>query len=188
MGADIHMYVEYVYKSDVERYKKELKEKKEDIRKPYVHSFGDELNPGRNYCMFGCLAKGVREDIDEAIEPKGLPSEDQLGYMSMWGNRVYITENGDGDGECTIGQAIKWEEYGRKITYRDDKPIYVENPDFHSYTWLTLKEYQEALKLYQKNSVFRFDGVPIEYQAVLDLMKSFKKNGAIPKIVFWFDN
>jgi hypothetical protein len=39
-----------------------------------------------------------------------------------------------------------------------------------------------------KVSVFRFNGVPIEYQAVLDLMKSFKKNGAIPKIVFWFDN
>lgn len=33
-----------------------------------------------------------------------------------------------------------------------------------------------------------FDGAPIEYKAVLDLMKSFKKNGAIPRIVFWFDN
>jgi hypothetical protein len=186
MGADIHMYIEYVHKSDVERYKKELKEKKEDARKPYVHSFGDRLNPGRNYCMFGCLAKGVRSDIDGAIEPKGLPPEDQLGHTSMWDNRVYITEDGEGDNECTIYQAMSWEKYGRKITYRDDKPIFVENPDWHSYTWLTLKEYKEALDLYKQNSIF--DGVPIEYQAVLDLMKSFKKNGAIPKIVFWFDN
>jgi hypothetical protein len=49
-----------------------------------------------------------------------------------------------------------------------------------------LNEYKQALELYKKNSLF--DGVPIEYQAILDLMKSFKKNGAIPKLVFWFDN
>lgn len=186
MGCDIHMYIEYVHKSDVERYKKELKEKKEDARKPYINSFGDRLNPGRNYCMFGCLARGVRDDIDGAIEPKGLPPQDEMGYMSMSDNRVYITEDGEGDNECTIYQAMKWEEYGRKITYRDDKPIFIENPDWHSYTWLTIKEYREALDLYKQNSMF--DGAPIEYQAVLDLMKSFKKNGAIPRIVFWFDN
>lgn len=186
MGADIHMYVEYVLESDIERYKKELKEKKENIRKPYIQSFADRLNPGRNYCMFGCLADGVRNDIEGSIEPKGLPPEDELGYMSMCDSRLFITEEGEGEGECTLENAKKWETYGRKIIYRNDVPTFIENPDWHSHTWLSLKEYKQALELYKKNSLF--DGVPIEYQAILDLMKSFRRNGAIPKLVFWFDN
>ena len=191
MGADIHMYVEYVLESDIKRYKKELKEKKQNIRKPYVHSFADRLNPGRNYCMFGCLADGVRGSAEGSIEPKGLPPEDEMGYMSMCDNRFFITEKGEGEGECTLEKAKKWETYGRKIIYRDDVPTFIEHPDWHSHTWLSLKEYKQALELYKKNSAFDgdpFDGVPIEYQVVLDLMKSFKKNGAIPKLVFWFDN
>ncbi len=186
MGCDIHMYVEYIFQNDVKRYKQELKEGNSDARKPFVHSFGDQINPGRNYCMFGCLASGVRDDIDGAIDPKGLPPEDQLGYMSKCDNRLFITEDGDGEGECTLENAKKWEEYGRKITYINDEPYSVEHPDWHSHSWLTLKEYKQALELYKQNS--RFDGIPIEYQAILDLMKSFKKNGAIPRIVFWFDN
>ena len=187
MGADIHMYVEYVLKSDVERYKKELKENKSDIRKPWVRSFGDCINPGRNYCMFGCLANGVRSDIDGALDPKGLPPEDEMGYSSISDNRIYISEDGEGENECTLETAQKWEKYGCKITYRDDKPIFVEHPDWHSHTWLTLNEYKKALDLYKANSYFGSD-IPIEYQAILDLMKSLKRSGAIPKLVFWFDN
>lgn len=187
MGADIHMYVEYSYKSDFKRYKKELKENKETAKKPYVYSFGNQINPGRNYCMFGCLANGVRDDIEGSISPKGLPSEDEIGYMSMFDNRLYITEDGDGDNECTLIDAKVWEKYGRKIIYRNDVPIFVEHPDWHSHTWLTLSEYKKALDLYKKNS--NFGGkIPLEYQVILDIMKSINKNGGIPKIVFWFDN
>lgn len=188
MGADIHMYIEYVYKSDVQRYKEDLKERRENVRKPYVHSFGDQINPGRNYCMFGCLAEGVRNDIEGAIPPKGLPPEEELGYMSLSDNRLYISENGEGEKECTLEDAKKWEGYGLKITYRDGKPIFVEHPDWHSHTWLTLKEYQRALTLYKKNSMFYGDRVPLEYQVVLDAMKSIQRNGGIPKLVIWFDN
>ena len=107
--------------------------------------------------------------------------------MSMCDNRLFITEKGEDERECTLEQAKKWETYGRKITYQNDVPTFVEHPEWHSHTWLNLKEYKQALKLYKKNNSPSY-GVPIEYQAILDLMKSLKKSGAIPKLVFWFDN
>lgn len=188
MGADIHMYVEYTYKKDIERYKKEIKENKKDIRKPYVHSFCDHLNPGRNYLLFGCLSDGVRTDVDGAFEPKGPLSKDESGYMSHCDNILYITETGEGEGECTLEQALSW---GKEITYLDyekTKPVYTQHPDWHSHSWLSLKEYTQAIELFNKNKDSDDYNVGIEYLAVRDLMKSLKKNGAIPRIVFWFDN
>ena len=49
------MYVEYVFKDDLKKYKQEIKEGNIDAEKPYVRSFGDQINPGRNYLMFTCF-------------------------------------------------------------------------------------------------------------------------------------
>lgn len=187
MGCDVHMYVEYVHKSDLKRYEKDLLRDSSQDRKVslYINSFGGKINPGRNYLMFGCLAKGTRVDVAEAIPPKGLP--EFLSYTCESDNLVFITENGDGDNECTLEDAISWEKYGKKIIYYNDKPTYVEHPDWHSHTWLTLKEYKNALELFKANSQLG-EKIPIQYTMILDLMKSIKRNGAIPRLVMWFDN
>ena len=60
MGADIHMFIEYRNKEQAKRLEKEG-------RKSYWWSFGDHLNPGRNYTMFAILA-GVRGDYPESFD------------------------------------------------------------------------------------------------------------------------
>ena len=63
MGADIHMYAEY-------RNKNQAQEDQKQGRKPYWYCYGDQINPGRNYTLFGILA-GVRGQYEDSFEPKG---------------------------------------------------------------------------------------------------------------------
>ena len=64
MGADIHCYVEYKYPNSHEAWT----------------SFGQHINPGRNYALFERIA-GVRGAPDRAIvAPRGTP--DNLGYYA----------------------------------------------------------------------------------------------------------
>jgi len=179
MGADIHMYVEYVNKESKKR-------REENGEPPYWMSFGRRINPGRNYIMFGLLA-GVRYDSDKSLEPKGLPTD--LGYTSMRDSRLFITEDGEGDGETTMENAIRWNENYKCKLYNgsNGEPTWVDHPDWHSHSWLTTKEFAKVLKTYKE--LKENWGTPIEYDALLAAMKTLEKGGHHEaRIVFWFDN
>lgn len=171
MGCDIHMYIEY-------------RDKKSD--NSFI-SFGGNISPGRNYLMFGYLAKGTRSDLDKGFEPKGLPSRDELGYNSKDDAYLYITKDGKDEDETTLENALKWEKYGNKIIYQNDKSVWVEHPDWHTHSWLSLEEYKQALENY-KNHPSAIGYKEPKYDAVLAAMQSLNDSGHEVRIVFWFVN
>ncbi|UII80064.1 hypothetical protein [Flagellimonas sp. CMM7] len=169
MGCDIHMYVEY---------------KKKETARDYWCGFGKRINPGRNYWMFGILSNGVRSEQEYSFEAKGLPED--MSYASKWDSRCYISEDGEGEGECTLESALKWREsYGCKIYFRNEEAYACDDPDWHSHSWLTLNEYKNALEIYnnKENAVEE-----PEYEALLSAMEKLAEFNNRVRIVFWFDN
>lgn len=189
MGADIHMYLEYTSKEDLEKYQRgERLDKNGNPVKPYWRSFGSRINPGRNYWMFGFISKGVRTNFSNGLPAKGLPEFNEMGYHSRNDSVCYITENPrDDDGSVTLETAMKW---GGKL-YNDSqgKPRWVDHPDWHSHTWLTTEEYEQAINMYKEHckSSGEIDN-PIEYVALLSAMKTFDENGYVARLIVWFDN
>ena len=177
------MYVEYTRVED----KNQLTE----VKKPsYWMSWGGRINPGRDYVLFGYLSKGVRYDADKGFEAKGLP--DELGWQSLLESRLYISKDGNDSGEyaTTLEKALEWNQrFGCKLTYdKDGNPTHVDHPDWHSHSWLTTKEFEQAIKLSQKDKN-SWGSVGIEYKALLAAMKSFEKTKKYEaRVVFWFDN
>lgn len=170
MGCDTHMYIEY---------------KRKENGGNYWSSFGGRINPGRNYSMFGIISKGVRYDSDFSFEPKGLPED--MGYKASGDAYLLITDDGDGEGECTLENAESWSKYGRKIIRtKDGTPIKIEHPDWHSHSWLTIDEFEQALTYY--NSKGDIEYKEVKYEAMLSAMKTFKEHGYDVRVVFWFDN
>lgn len=172
MGCDIHAYIEYKHKG-------------------YNNwdSFGGAIHMGRNYEMFGILAKGVRCDMSNAFPTKGLPLD--MGYEALADSRLYICNDGGkyGEGETTIELALKWEKnHGCKIQYSNDKPKWVDNPDWHSHIWLSLEEFRKAIGIYISNTETSIDYI-IEFRAALAAMESLASNADVSaRIVLWFDN
>jgi len=146
-------------------------------------SFGDRINPGRNYNLFGLLA-GVRGD-GEIFEVRGLP--ENLGWSASGDATLYITEGSDEDGCCTLAKAESYVQWGSTI-YKDanGKPVKVDHPDWHSHSWLTVDEFQQVLDAY----VSHFDQpVGLEYRALLAAMRALEDEGKNDvRLVFWFDN
>lgn len=181
MGCDIHMYLEHT--------------KKENNRpEKYWSSFGGRLNPGRNYYLFGFLTNGrVRYEptCDGLIDVKGIPDGD-ISYHTNGDLYMYISDDGKGDNETTMEKALKWnKEYGCKLKYGHDgvTPVFVECPDWHSKTWLTMTEYEMILnKAIECDPKDGWDYIGFEYQVVLDLMKSLESHGRETRLVIWFDN
>lgn len=165
MGCDIHMYVEYKRKGD---------------ERDYWQYYGQRINPGRNYYIFGLISKGVRSDNDLGLEPKGIP--ENLSFYSYNDYWISINDKYAGDeGFCSTEQAEKWAEYGSII---DKERNLVSNPDWHSHSWLTTKELEEQLEIYKEES----DWVNAEYFALLSSMKELEKHDLEARVVFWFDN
>jgi hypothetical protein len=186
MGADIHMFIHY---------------KEKDSSSDWWRDFGGNINPGRDYTMFGVLA-GVRiGTFDEGLSPKGLP-EHSLSWAADEAYYVPIYEkenesdpnhrhNEEGRWEVSVEYAKTWESYGRKIIERGGKPVKISNPDWHSASWLTTKELSNAYRKY--NSVCKKEGwggkVSPVYKAILHSMRALEDNGNnIVEVVFWFDN
>jgi hypothetical protein len=169
MGCDIHMYVEY---------------KRKDDKRNNWSNFGSRINPGRNYFMFGLLSKGVRSDNELGIDAKGLP--DGLGWETSDDMYLYINDNrSEDDNHVSTNQAIKWRaNYGCNIVNDENgRPYKVENPDWHSSSWLTTSEFENQLNIYNQESF----GVP-EYMAILAAMKELENHNNECRVVFWFDN
>jgi hypothetical protein len=162
------MYVEYKSKKEITNWS----------------SFGSKINPGRNYWMFGFLCKGVRINFTDGFMAKGMPSD--AGYASKSDNHIYISDS-DEEGTCTLETAIRYRNNNHcKIEYNEEgAAVFVSHPDWHSHTWLTLREYSKAIKLYNNK-----DGSTPEpeYEAVLSAMKKLASFNYDVRIVFFFDN
>jgi hypothetical protein len=182
MGADIHMYVEY-------REKKRAKQaKKAGTISPW-YSYGDEINPGRNYIMFAILA-GVRGNYKGSFDPKG--QVDDMGYAAKHDAYMFIVdkprEEIHDQGCVSREDALRYASWGRQII--DD--TWVEHPDWHSHSWMTIKELEKVFKLYEKYASKEWREpikVGVEYRALLASMKALDDEGNNEvRVVFWFDN
>lgn len=160
MGCDIHCYIEF-------------KEPGNNGWNP----FGGKTYVGRNYAMFAALA-GVRGDGPPA---KGLPED--IAYEAQGDNRLFITEDGDGDGEARREQAVKWVADGLSKYVPEDNPRWVTHPDWHSHSWATREEWESALT---KASTHYVAG--IRYYALLAVLRFFESQGIETRVVYWFDN
>jgi hypothetical protein len=168
MGCDIHMFIEHKHKDD-----------------NYWRPFGGRIHGRRNYTLFGYLAN-VRGD-GAIIEPRGLPEE--LGYEADALAYYYITDTKSEGEQCTTLQTARnWEKnYGCKIiTNSDGEPKYVQHPDWHTYSWLTTKEFRAVLKKYNKQIPKEY--AEYEYEAILSAMAKLEKFNLDVRLVFWFDN
>ena len=178
MGCDIHMYVEY-------RERKKVKPKNGEEER--WKSFGDRINPGRDYRMFTILA-GVRGQSEYSLEPKGKIERENMGYSSRSDAFLYITEDPTGDGSCNRETAEKYVSYGCKIIDNN----WVEYPDWHSHSWLSTEEFREALERYKilfKEEWGSNGEAGIEYKAILSAMEALEDGGTNEsRLVFWFDN
>ena len=190
MGADIHMYVEY-------RDKKVAKERDARGEKPYWVTYVGGVNPGRNYTMFAILA-GVRGQYEESFQPKGkLPRE-----MMSWGAssdafmHIYPKKHEDKEWEgfVTLEKATEWAQWGNKIIFDENgKPSLVEHPDWHSHSWMSIKELKKAYKIYAKKASKewgeKINKPPVEWRALLASMEELEDDGENEvRVVFWFDN
>ena len=166
MGCDIHCYIEYRRKTD----------------KGHWNGFGGRINPGRFYAMFSIMA-GVRkyDGSPTLFKPKGLP--DDLGFESKDDNRFYITDT-TSEGYVTKAKAYEWVAKGYSKLVDEH---WVTNPDWHSHSWLTPNEYNEAIEAFKKSCANGFYLDP-EYTAILDCLRSFERQGFESRLVFWFDN
>lgn len=176
MGCDIHCYIQYKTKDDEDK---------------WWRSFGGELNPGRNYLMFGVLA-GVRfRGIPGSFSPKGVLPAEKQSWKVQDDLYLYITDDGEGENETTLESAKTWFGGREIVNDNDGKPFKVRHPDWHSHSWMTIKEVETAFKVYKKNAKKEdyYSNIPLEYKAILKLMKALEDEGKNEVLlIFWFDN
>lgn len=167
MGCDIHCYIEHRPKDE----------------KGDWNGFGGRINPGRYYAMFSILA-GVRsgEDCPKLFSPKGIPVD--LGYESNDDNRLFISDT-KSDDYVSKERAAEWVAKGYSKLVDEH---WVTNPDWHSHSWLTPDEYQQAVECYNEFANPHGYHLDVEYLAILDCLRSFEKHGEDARLVFWFDN
>lgn len=131
MGTDIHAFIEYDNYYFPDR----------------AHNFA-KINITRNYWLFTILA-GVRGESIQGqtpvSEPKGLPEKKSWKLMHEAYYFVLDLEETSEPRCCTRKTAEKW---GSK--YVDEKKLYVEDPDWHSHSWLSLQEVDEVIRRYSK--------------------------------------
>lgn len=165
MGCDIHCYPEF--------------------RKPnneHWSSWSGRVNPGRNYELFGFIA-GVRGEGGPVVPPRGLPSG-KLGFYAFDDHKLSINDKfADSDGFCTLAKAQEWAKHGSVIVNTEaGNPWYVTHPDWHSHTWLTPTEFEQAIERCTRWAP------QDDYFALLAALKSLESRGNEVRLVIWFDN
>lgn len=166
MGCDIHGYVEYSY-----RYEEWT-------------GIAFESIP-RNYFLFEALA-GIMGKKKPLIPPKGIP----LTASSIVKN-YYLADVVDDVDDCDEGierrEAEEYIQKGFSHYWHNDNTL-ISRPDWHTPSWLTLKEINQVLQHAQieKESLAR------QFLIVIDLMEAIERWDRIGKntsrFVFWFDN
>lgn len=171
------------------------KRKKKNIAKGdkfHWYNFAGKINPGRNYTMFAVLAQ-VRGEYENSFEPKGKINLSELGSASIDELYISVSENPVEWGySIRSEQATKLVNLGSQVIEHNGKPIWVENPNFHSHSWMNTKELEKAFNIYRVHAFAEFGykvNIPIEYQAILSAMKTLEAKGENEvRIVFWFDS
>ena len=162
MGCDIHVYVEY------NQFK--------PGRPAYWNNFGGCINPGRDYDIFAKLA-GVRSENQPLVPVRGIP--DDTGHVCTSDYWIYINDSVKEDEySCSQTTAASWHANGRK--YKQNalgSDRWIEHPDWHSASWLTVGEFREATQTGD-----------IEYAALVAAAQTLQRGGNEVRIVFWFDN
>jgi len=169
MGCNIHAYIEY----------------REPTQKHWSN-FGEQFRLDRWYGMFAKLAD-VRNRLGEMkpiSKPKGLPND--LGWKTKYGNLLYMESDKECDcdntGYCSKSDAENWVKHGSSEIIDEH---WVTHPDWHSHSWLTTKELEEAFS----DELLEFDEKKSpDYGATLNVMKYFESIGYETRLVFWFDN
>ncbi len=176
MGCDIHCYIEY----------RNPKRVTESEKNKSWNSFGNRINPGRNYLMFSLMA-GIRSDYSD-IKPKGLP--DDIGYNASGDNFIFIVADSEpqqySEGYVKASVAERYVKGGSvyKMNF-EGKPTWVSNPDWHSHSWLSLEEFKQVLKRYVVEEHKDWEQRESER---LGFIESTKKDGIdIPKDSWLFE-
>lgn len=204
MGCDIHCYVEY-------------KRKDQDSWR----DFGKRINPGRNYWMFGMMA-GVRLEVPPVVEPRGIPND--LAYAAFDDWAIYVSDtqqeatSSDG-GTYSYSKAHAEDDvakgYCQWVARGSQEKSFVTNCDWHTPSWLTADEFEQAIGGYLVKSGFQIGKLRLcapetmsalaeqktqdvqdenalryieEYWAILAAMRCFELQGLDSRLVFWFDN
>jgi len=192
MGCDIHCYIEH-QTAPGEEWNRWC-------------GFGGQINPGRDYRLFGHLA-GVRDSVEPLVPPRGLPADlDYTTHEDAWYWINHDPAAQDGDGQVCWETAQRYMKYGREtkgsyvpgtITRHIDgvpqepfvqfheaagRPTHVSHPDWHTHSWLSTGELEEVFRRCYP------DDADIRWGAILAAMKHFESHGYPARLVFWFDN
>lgn len=131
MGCDIHAYIEHKGQED-----------------RFWWNFGSRIHLSRDYGLFGALA-GVRDDRVEHIEPRGVPRDISFGTKYDFTYFVSDSLEDDEHEDGAVSRAAA-ERYAKYSGWWDDKHVYVNHPDWHTPSWLTLAELKVAYARYRE--------------------------------------
>jgi hypothetical protein len=172
MGCDIHANIDYDYPDSA-----------------VVWSLG-EINIQRNYGLFSLMAN-VRGTYAEGFNPKGLP--DQVSYDTL--DRLTIPVYDDPKDPIDYSRAVDrkqadaWHQdwlNSPKDTvggYANPAKLIVHHPDWHSHSWLNVKEMSQIISWMKKYEI-----KSNAFRACYHAMKSLHEDGCTPRLVFWFDS
>ena len=176
MGTDIHTFIEY---------------KVQNNKKVSWRSFSDgAFWLERDYTMFYILAQVRSEKTPKSFKAKGKVPFNQISNSVRDGRMASIGEYNEEYGGCIRGytkeQAIEFKKkFGCRIQYICKNPYWVDEPDYHSDTWLTFSEYSQALQYYED---YTKETPPIGYLAVYEIMKVYENAGHETRLIVFFDN
>ena len=142
MGCDIHAYIEMYSKRD-----------SLSSTGCWVHCFAENVGIGRDYRLFGLLAN-VRSPSPFNLSAKGIPNTPQLSFTCASNYYLTVCDGERTKGVCyDFGRCVSREEAERLIQnkqsfYIDDKKTCIQNPDWHSATYLSLSEMMQVRKNY----------------------------------------
>ena len=150
----------------------------------------------RHYGMFAKLAN-VRNywDIDPISEPRGIPEDVSFDILRKYMFTVVDDETYEKyyvDNERQIVSESKCNDFVKKYdcsTKIVDNIKFVDSPDYHSASWCTTEEMENAIEeiLLQENGNYSDDAE--EWLALLGAMKGYEMSGEYEcRAVFWFDN
>ena len=154
MGCDIHGYIEIKTGGSWREYAK--------------------LSLPRDYYVFSNMA-GVRGNVPPKIKPKGLPQD--CVCEDFW---MFVSDEEEDNCYYVTRESAQKLVDSKRSSYKDENKSWVSNPDWHTPSWLSYKEYKSII-IELKNEYSDLS----EWEAVLAILKQFKDRG---RFTFWFDN
>lgn len=176
MGCDIHCFLEEAPVSYIG-----------DSRKvPFWHTYAS-ISLGRNYDVFAYMAH-VRGNPMYGFPPRGLPdlaSSTVFDYFYLNVVSSYDDYRKNTANLMHISEYSKLSGKDYLLKFKTEYDTYVQNPDYHTPSWLTLDELAQIRSMTlegDKNSYHILD-------PVIAMMRSLEGSGTKrTRLVFFFDN